>query len=423
MYPFFVVSTIVAVLFCGLTIDIGIMEKTHMAAQSAADAAALGAQVSHDQEDTNWLNNGVLDAGVNGFTNGANGVTVSVQESPTGGSYAGDYDAVQATVTQSLHTNFMGWLNNGLATVSVTAVSLTTPCVYVTGAHSSTTPAYPLSLTTGSSLGYTNGSTMGCPVYVNRGLDVDGTSKLWTNATNVVGTSGSSVLSGTIYHQPRFGATAQTDPLVYTAACTTLSASCVNGTAFGISPPTFSACTYTNHTYTSGSTFTLSPGTYCNSFNFTSNTVTLNPGLYIITGGGTWTNSHVSGTGVTLYFTHGGGSSYGQFKVTNTPMTLSAPTAASSSSIPTILIMNDPNWTQTAAQDFQFLSGSTNSGDGIIYTVGTGVELSSSAFTATHYLCFDVDNLLLVSTALKPLSNFTTVATGDPFTPMGGLVQ
>jgi hypothetical protein len=151
--------------------------------------------------------------------------------------------------------------------------------------------------------------------------------------------------------------------------------------------------------------------------------VTLSPGLYIITGGGTWTNSHVSGNGVTLYFTQKGDGNYGQFKVTNTPMTLSAPTVSSGGSIPAILLMNNPSWVKTAAQDFQFLSGSTNSGDGILYTVGTGIEFSSSPFTATHYLCFDVDNLLLVSTAIKPLSNFTTVATGDPFTPMGGIVQ
>jgi len=422
MYPFFVICTIIGVLFCGLTIDIGILEKAHEQMQSAADAAALGAQVSHDQEDTSWLTNGSDDAATNGFTNGVNGVTVSVQEAPTSGSYAGFYDAVQVTITDTLHTNFMGWINGGTMTPTATAVAIETPCVYVTGAHSPTA-THPLSLTTGSSLGYTNGSTMGCPVYVSGSVNVDGTSKLWMNATNVVGSSGSSVLSGTIFHQPRFGATAQSDPLVYTAACSTLSSSCVNGTAYGITPPTFSSCTYTSHTWTSGSTFTLSPGTYCNSWNFTNSTVTLNPGLYIITGGGTWTNSHVSGNGVTLYFTHGGGSSYGQFKVSGTVMTLSAPTAASGGSIPTILIMNDPNWTQTALQDFQFLSSSSNTGDGIIYTVGTGVEFSSSPFTATHYLCFDVDNLQLIGTAIKPLSNFTTVATGEPFTPMGSLVQ
>ena len=422
MYPLFAIFTIVGVLFCGLTIDIGIMETHHLQMQSAADGAALGAQVSHDQEDTSYLSNGILDAGLNGFTNGSYGVTVTVTN-PTSGNYSGYYDAVQATISQTSPTNFMGLTNRGKTTVSATAVALMTPCVYVTGAHSPSLTTYSLSLTTGSSLGYTNGSTMGCPVYVNSGLNLDVTSKLWTNATNVVGASSSSALSGTVYHQPRFGAVSQTDPLVYTAACATLSASCVNGTAFGISPPSFSSCTYTSHTWTSGSTFTLSPGTYCSSFNFTSSTVTLSPGLYIITGGGTWTNSKVSGSGVTLYFTQKGDGNYGQFKVTNTQMTLSAPTVSSGGSIPTILLMNNPSWVKTAAQDFQFLSSSTNSGDGILYTVGTGIEFSSSPFTATHYLCFDVDNLLLVSTAIKPLSNFTTVATGDPFTPMGGIVQ
>jgi hypothetical protein len=73
--------------------------------------------------------------------------------------------------------------------------------------------------------------------------------------------------------------------------------------------------------------------------------------------------------------------------------------------------------------DFTFLNGSTNDGDGIYYTVNTGISIQFSTLSATHYLGLDVDNLRITSSALAPKSNFTTVASGNPFTPIGSLVQ
>jgi Flp pilus assembly protein TadG len=422
MSPLFAMTLMVSVLFCGITLDLGLIEFTKLHMQQAADAAALGAQVSHDQEDPNYLSNGVADAGLNGFTNGVNNTTVSLTEAPATGTYAGQYDAVQATITHQLPISFMAGLVGSKKGITVTATALETPCVYILSAHSSVAPTYPLELTSGSSLGFMGGSSMGCPVYVTRGLSVSADSSLWTNATNVTGSAGASSVTGGFYHQPRYGALTQSDPLAYTAACATLSAQCINGNAYGISPPSFSSCNYTNQTWI-GATVALNPGTYCNSFNFTGQIVTLSPGLYIITGGATWTNAIVSGSGVTLYFTQGGGSSFGQFKATSTPITLSAPTTSINGGIPTILMMNDPNWVPTSAQDFQFLSGSSSSGDGIYYLNNTGISISSSTFTAADYLCFDVDNMLVTASAVQPRSNFSPVATGNPFTPIGNLVQ
>jgi len=104
-------------------------------------------------------------------------------------------------------------------------------------------------------------------------------------------------------------------------------------------------------------------------------------------------------------------------------MHLSAPSVSINGSLPAILLMNDPNWVPTSARDFSFLNGSSNDGDGIFYTVATGISIQSSALSATHYLAFDVDNLLVSSSAIAPKSNFTPLSTGNPFTPMGSLVQ
>jgi hypothetical protein len=85
--------------------------------------------------------------------------------------------------------------------------------------------------------------------------------------------------------------------------------------------------------------------------------------------------------------------------------------------------MNDPAWVPTSAQDFAFLNGSSNDGDAIYYTVGTGISIQSSNLSATHYLGLDVDNLQITSSAIAPKSNFTPVPTGNPFSPIGSLVQ
>jgi hypothetical protein len=418
-------ATFIGLLFCGITLDIGVIEYTRLLMQRAADAAVVGAQVSHDQEDVNWTNNGVLDAQANGFTNGSSNTTVTVTEVPTSGSYAGHYDAVQAKITKTVNTFFMGILNGGVQTLSVQSVALMTPCVYITNAYGWGTVPYPLSLISGSSIGYFGGSTNGCPVYVNKGVSVDANSALWLNATNITGASSSSLLAGGIFHQPRFGSSVLADPLAYRSACMTLSANCIHGTASGVQPPSTpspSSCSYTNHVWPSGS-IALSPGTYCNSFSFINSTVTLSPGLYIIANGGTWTNSTVTGNGVTLYFTQSGDGKYGTFTTSATTMHLSAPTISSGGALATILLMNDPAWVPMTAQDFTFLNGSTNDGDGIYYTVNTGISIQFSTLSATHYLGLDVDNLRITSSALAPKSNFTTVASGNPFTPIGSLVQ
>jgi hypothetical protein len=279
-----------------------------------------------------------------------------------------------------------------------------------------------LTLANGASLGYWSGSSMGCPAYVNSSVGVSTTSSLWMNATNVTGAAGSSSLEGGVTHAPHFGATAQSDPLTYVGACAKLSSDCIHGTSSGIQAPTFSGCGPTNQTWPAG-TFTLQPRTYCNSFNFSNANVTLAPGLYIITGGATWQNSTVTGAGVTLYFTQDGDGHYGQFVVNHSQVSVSAPTTNADGGIPTILLMNDPNWVQTAAQDFSFLNGSSSTGDGIYYINGTGLSIANSPFSATHYLCFDVDTLLITASAVYPLSNFSPVPTGNPFTPIGNLVQ
>ncbi len=395
-----------SVLICGLSLDLGVFENDRLKMQAAADAAVLGAQVSHDQEDSNWVTNGQADAATNGYTNGANGVTVTVAEQPSSGAYAGFYDAIQATVTMPVAPMFMSVVRTGKVTVSSTSVALETPCVYLTGAHSPAWTSYPLTLQTASSVGRWGGSSMGCPVYVNKGISADSNSSLWENSFVSSGTAAQSSVLGGVFHAPRYGAATVTDPLSY------------------LTQPVFSACTSGDTSVNLvNATKTLSPGTYCKGLNFTGSTITLNPGLYIICGGGSWTNSTVTGSGVTLFFTQSGDGNYGQFVATRSLIELSAPTSSSGGGTPGMLFWGDRNWVATSAQDFQFLYGYGNVGDGIFYTTGTGIEFNANTYSGPDYLAFVTDNMLIISTAIQPMSNFTSLSGGNPFRPLGGMVQ
>lgn len=417
MMPLYAALIPLLILFCGLTMDIANLQLTKLTMQTAADAAALGAQVAHDREDSTYATQGMADAGLNGFTNGVNGVTVQITKNPATGYYAGYNDVIVATITQQVSTYFMGLAGFNKISVSAAAKSMVTPCSYFTGAKGLTTYALNLQGPSGSSIGDWGGSDMGCTVYVGTGINVGSISSLWANATDVVGAASQSVLSGGIFHTPRFGAQSISDPLA------------------GITQPAFSSCTHPAGTgvaagtaavnITASGTYVLNPGTYCGGLNFSGGgNFTLNPGLYIICGGGTWNGVHVTGTGVTLFFTQKGDNNYGQFVVTMGTYTLSAPLTASSGSIPKIVIFGDRSWKNTSAggQDFQFLSG-VYQGDGIYYTTGTGIEVSGSTFSGTNYFGFDTDNLNIVSSAISPLGNYSAFSDGNPFANLGGMVE
>ncbi len=399
MMPFLAVVLPIIILFCGLSIDLARLELVEQQMQTAADAAALGAELEAERGTNNWHNQAALDAGINGFTNGVNGVTVTAVEGATFGAYNGRYDALQVSITQPMKTIFMGALNGGLVTARATGVALITPCTYLFGTGTLQNQA--LIVYTGSFLGNS------CPVYVNGGMDIEANGHIAVEAINVAGSAASSNQAGFVYPTPQFNVNSMSDPLAW------------------ITPPSFSGtCNHTGYSL-SGGTATLNPGTFCKGMSFTNSTVTLNPGLYVITGGGTWSNSTVTGNGVTLYFTEGGGASSGQFKiVNNSNVTLSAPNDNSAGGIPAIVVFADPNnWVTTGAQDFQ-LNTATVQVDGIWYIKKAGLELwSCGTVQGTHYLGIVADNIFSAGTIFLPTNDYSYVSTGNPFRKQGALIQ
>jgi len=152
--------------------------------------------------------------------------------------------------------------------------------------------------------------------------------------------------------------------------------------------------------------------------------VTLKPGLYVITGGANWYNSTITGTGVTLYFTSGGGSSYGKFDISGgSAVTLSAPTTSSGGSIAGILVFTDRAWVHTNPQDVDLIQ-STFTGDGIWYLPGTGWYIQNGGtVTGYHYFGIVADNLTFSGSSIRPLNDYEYVTGGNPFRRQGALVQ
>jgi hypothetical protein len=396
----------IIVLLCGLAIDVGLLELKAAQMQTAADGAVLSAELEAERGTGNWVTLGKQDAGVNGFTDGVNNTTVSVTMGATSGGYRGRSDGLQATIAQPVKTIFMGALNGGYTTASASSVALITACAYLTG---TTLQDYTLDGYSGDFKGAT------CPIDINNSAYTTNLS-LAPEALNISGPASASSIGGFASPRPNYNAPAVTDPLAY------------------VTSPSFSgACNHTNYApYNVSTALTLSPGTYCSGttsnaagLNITNcSNVTLSPGLYVITGGATWYNSTITGTGVTLYFTSGGGGGDGKFNISGgSVVTLSAPNVSSGGSLAGILVFTDRSWTHTNPQDVDLIQ-STFTGDGIWYLPGTGMYINNSGtVTGPHYFGIVADNMTITGTSVQLVNNYSYVRTGNPFRTQSALVQ
>lgn len=408
---FFIFLTTLSV-FCGLALDVGMMQLRKLQLQHAADAAALGASFEKSRGNSGWVAAGKADAALNGFTDGVNGITITIQNPPTSGTYSGDTTAVQATVQQQVHTAFLVFLGANYASPGAMAVAKNSPtpgCVYV---MNTSWGSYPLSIQSGSGL------TSACDVYVD---STQNSMQVWSGSTlsvsnskaiKVQGGSGGAFLLGTVSPSPIFGSPNENDPLSAVAS------------------PSFSSCTYYNTVVIGGFLSpryaTLNPGTYCGGLFTNYANITLNPGLYIFTGTSQLLNSTFTGTGVTLFLTQGGGWCYGSFIINNVTANLSAPTTTSANGVAGIVLFADRNWVLHGLQGVQITS-STITTDGVWYCLNTGLSANFSTIQGNNYIGFVVDNMLLIQSSITvPAPNYSSLSAGAPYaggSGGGGIVQ
>src|SRR6185369_5317861 len=98
--------------FAGLALDAGYMYFHKRRMQTAADAGAYGAALELLRGNTGTTTAAARnDTALNGFTNGSNGVTVTVNSPPASGSKTGNADFVEVIITHPQDTWFMRVLN------------------------------------------------------------------------------------------------------------------------------------------------------------------------------------------------------------------------------------------------------------------------------------------------------------------------
>jgi hypothetical protein len=288
--------------FLGLAFDVGYLQWSRRRAQTAADAGALdgawakaaGGSVTAKGQDG---------AAMNGFTDGQNGVTVTINSPPTLGAYTGDATAVEAIVTQDAPSFFMRVLNWSTLPVRARAVAKSgydTACVFALDPHAQDA----LRFTGNVNL------TFGCGVVSesddsNRATRISGGPTITMTNGASIGSVGGYTASGSYTMNPSTsldsGINSPGDPLSTQAMPTNTGQPCYAGAAGMVTGP----CTDNHNVLPTGGNY--QPGVYCGGISINGgDNAHFDPGVYILVGrpGLTInTTGTVSGTGVTFYLT------------------------------------------------------------------------------------------------------------------------
>jgi Putative Flp pilus-assembly TadE/G-like len=310
----------------GLAIDLGYMRYMKRRLQTAADSAAIAGAAEINYGDVTAAAN--ADAASNGFTDGTNGVTVTVNNPPLAGPNQGKPGYVEVLISRIQPTFFIrivpgGTTNSTVQARAVAYLGSAKGCIY--------------GLQASGHITVHNGAVVDaqvCAIIDNHDLTIEAGAQVTASAIGVAG-----AVSGSATPAPQTGMIPASDPLAY------------------LQTQNPGGCDLTNLIINSGIRI-LNQGVFCGGITITgSAAVTFNPGLYVIKpiGGlpaGLVINSsgNVSGDGVTFY--NGAGS--GPLSITSTgTVVLSAPTSGAYAGI---LMFQDPANTSPAT-----VTGNSNS--------------------------------------------------------------
>jgi hypothetical protein len=330
--------------FTGLAMDVGMLYRHRRVMQTAADAGALAGASEIYRRQTALVAGAARTAtAANQFTDGADGVLVTVHYPPVSGFYAGNLMFVETVIGQPSPTYFMkalGWDSVQIPARAVAGVGASGRyCIYIL--DPAMAEAYRME----------NDAALdaNCGIIVNSNhpsaMTAQNTSSV--TATGISVTGGTVVAGATVSPTPVVGVPPEPDPLAY------------------LQPPLIGGCSQTNFTRSSGTT-TVSPGVFCGGIHLENNArLSLNPGMYIIRGGGLQIEnvSVLEGTGVTFFLTDGFGT-YRPITFENaTTVRLSAPTTGPYAGI---LFYQDPNAGTTSAIH-RFENGTSSFLEGALY--------------------------------------------------------
>jgi Flp pilus assembly protein TadG len=378
--------------FATLAVDTSTWSSSQNSAQGAADNAALSAVVAKGagSSSTQITNEVLANAALNGFTNGQNGVTVTVNNPPKTGPNTSNSNAYEVIVTKPQNAFFSGLLGTAPTVIgrSVAIVQSGSPAC-VLALDSSASGA--ITMSGGASVGAPK-----CAVAANSSSatagNFSGGATLTAANFNVVGNysvSGGATVSATIMT----GAPKTTDPY---ASLAVPSYTVCNNTAYSLSGGTATLASSVDCgaiSVSGGGHLTMNPGAYSSITVSGGSTLTMNPGIYVIYGsggfnlsGGTTTNA--SG-GVSIVLTSNTGSSYGSITISGgATLTLTAP---SSGSMQGVAFYVDRNAPKSGSDSFS--GGSSMAITGSIYTPSQQATYSGGSSTASVCLQLIADTV------------------------------
>lgn len=327
-------------------VETGQLYRVKRQMQASADAAALAGAIDRMAGKTTTVigTDAKYEAQRNGFTDGSNGVVVTVNAPPTSGTNTTTTGAVEVIITKttgfSLGAVLISWMGGTPASFDIRARS-----VAAQGSVTSTTTSYEACM-----VALTTAAEQGISVTSFNSFDSDCTIASDGSSTSA-NSSASVYLSGGNNSQANLKSIWSKGSIYYGSGSVSLTNAAKSNQTTTIADPYSSlatpspgSCTYTNFVPTiSNGGATLSPGTYCGGVTLDGhsiqglNNVDFNPGTYYIANGDLYVD-HVNGvtcstcvdgtTGVTFVLTQTTGNNSdigGLFIASDNNVTLSAP--------------------------------------------------------------------------------------------------
>jgi hypothetical protein len=352
--PFVGVCLVVLMGFAGLAVDLGYVQYQQRQLQSAADAAAVAgvfALINNDQcaDQSAAQTAAYNDSSANGFTNGSNGVVITVSNPPASGPYTTDNCAVQVNVAAPLYSHFATLFNfSGNVASQATATVISNPlnaCItFLNGGLSAAAPDI---------------DAPKCAVLVNGGVSIAG----GTIDTTEFGYTGSYSGAGVSYPEAQpTQISSVPNPCMSIAGCAYLTNH----------PPSESPCP--SESQASGS-LTLTPGCY-NGLSLAGVALTLDPGLYEFTAGVSDAGGTITGNGVTIYQESGGFSSAG------TSDSLSACTSSCTNGAESGILYYQPSSNSSGSA----FAGTGATYNGLVYAPTASVSMAGSGNDTVIYV-------------------------------------
>ncbi len=371
--------------FTALAIDVASWQVSQRSMQGATDAAAYSAAVAFNNSGgTTYITQAKGIAAAQGYVDGQNGATVTVNQPPKSGGFTSSSTAIEVIIQQPQPRLFSGLILSSNPLVSARSVA------------TMSSPACILALdpTASAALNLSGGATFNSP---NCDMAANSTS---ASAINMGGSS-----TVTTPCMVAVGGVQTTSGLTLTkcSSATTGAAPTADPYASVPEPTASGACL---QPVTSGNNLTFSPGYYCgNTLQISgSQSATFQPGVYYVAGNFKFTGSATAtGTGVTFFIASPNSVDFGG----NRTASFTAPTSGTYSGI---VFFGDR--AGTASNTNIFNGGSATTITGAIYFPTEGVNFSGGSASGTG----NCTQIIADTVSVTGNANFSSACVGDGMT-------